>query len=985
MGKIAICVVCLILGGLFSPCYAVWHCGDIVLPQAPTAVVQDPISRDLWIGLEGTNIARIHEASSRFDLLTLAGTVNSLALDVPNRLLHASHGSLNLISIIGVDTGETTLVNVGQSPASIVVDPIRSSAYVACRGDSAIYKIDNQAVSLGFACPGVPMEMALDPYDGMLFVTIDSGFLLEINPSTGDTTMISLGANPVAIEIDPITRIAYVATVNPSCLKCYLIEQDSLFSLPLNGYPKDLALNRETSHLFVTQSPNLLTIVNTQSLSTQDFLLPAEPTSVSLDLLSDRCFVSLPGARLLAEVDGNGDTILVSTGGQVSDLLVNPITNKVYALKPSEKEIAVFEAANYRGLRVPAGGGPGSIAINMQTHKAYIPNWFTANVTVIDGYTNQTSKFKVPDGPNDVVVNPITDDVYVLCAWGNQVNIRKPNGDTLNVPTGIYSHGIALNPNTSKLYVSNRFSDDITMVDIESRDTTLIKVGAYPCDLALNLETNTAYAPNRTSWSVVALDGAFLTKRFVKVGPGPTQVRVNPLTNMIFSVDSNQRSISAINGETLERRIIPVGTTPRAMSINLNTNTLYVSSGLDGEIAVIDGTTYRSKPVKCIQGVFEVRVDQYLDKAYTVSWDRPVAYVIDGNFLTSLEIPVGEEPHFAAYDPVLEKLYISNHADNSVEIIKLREKIAPRIEVGIESLDGDTCTTRTPVLRGWARSTHTRNNYGIMKVLCKIDNLRGEWREASVHGSGTEVTWEFTTEPLILGTHLIFAVAIDSTASSIGSTSNSCLMAISDIACYEFTCLSPSPEPPKFADHSHADENGRIMLRWEPLTDEIAWYQLEIGEDPDFSTHTILIDRITATSWTIDPDLVSSQSIYLRLRSFDYPHGKPSIFSETYRYEIEKIDPGDKSLGAMVRIFPNPSAFGSPTTIEVEGVASPVCEIYDIQGRLVARLKMSPAGNRFVAEWDFRSNQDLQVSPGVYFAQVATEFRPVKRKIVVLK
>ncbi len=982
MPKKAISAVCLILGVLVAPSSAIWHCGDISLPQTPTVLIQDPVSRDIWIGLQETGIARIDEATSRVKLVRLAGGVNSLALDVPRRLLYATHGLIDLLTVMHVEIGETTLVSVGNAPSSTVVDPVRGVAYVACRGDSSIWMIEDASSASVFTSPGIPIEMAVDPYDGMLFAILDSGLLLKVYPSTGDTALINVGGRPTALEIDPISRVLYIAIQTSASLRCYFIGQDSLLTIPLSGYPMDLALNPETSHLFVAQKPNLITIIDTQSLSTQDVLLPAEPGSVSLDALSDRCFVSLPASAVLAEVNGNGDTLLISIGSQVSDLLVNSISNKVYALKPDQRKVAVLEAASYRGIRVPAGGGPGTIAINMRTHKVYIPNWFTANVTVIDGYTNQTSKFKVPDGPEDVVINPMTGDIYTLCAWGNQVNIRKPNGDTLNIPTGLYSHGIALNPNTSKLYVSNRFSDDITIIDLPSLDTTLVKVGAYPCDLALNLETNTAYAPNRTSWSVVALDGALLSTKYIKVGPGPTQVRVNPVTNMIYSVDSNQRFISAINGETLERKTIPVGTTPRAMSININTNRLYVSSGLDGEVAVIDGKTYRTTPVRCGQGLFEVRVDQYLDKAYTLSWDYPVVYVIDGNFLTTLEIPVGEEPHFAAYDPVLEKLYISNHADNSVEVIKLREKIAPRIQVGIEPFDGDTCTTRTPTLRGWARSNRLPNQYGIMKVLWKIDNLRGRWNEASIQGSGSEVTWQFTTEPLLLGSHLVFVVAIDSTASSICSSSNSSLMGISDIASYQFTCLSPPPEPPYLDENSQIGEDGRIILRWEP-TQRDAWYQVQIGEDPDFSINTMLIDHITETSWTIDPDLLSSHNIYWRVRCFDYPHGKPSAFSPPRRLEIAKTDPG-KDLSTSIRVFPNPSTFGSLTTIEAQGAISPNCQIYDIQGRLVATLKMTPAANGFVTEWDPRSNRELKVSPGVYFVQVETQSGFAKKKLVLL-
>lgn len=980
--KLSLLAVALISTGMLVPCYAIWHCGDIGLPQMPTAIIQDPISREFWIGLEANQLARVDEATSRFELVPVAGSVNAMAFDPARRLLYATHRGLGLVTSIDVGTFQKTVVGVGDQPISVVVDPVRGTAFVACR-DSTVFEIRNGEVISVFACPAIPMQLAADPKQGMVFATLDSGLLLKINPSSGDTTLKDLGSPPGALEIDPVARKLYIAMPMSNSIKIYSIEQDSLITLPLNGSPKHLALNPETSHLFVTQAPNLLAIIDTPSLSKHEVELTAEPTKLSIDPLSDRCFVSLPTVGLLVEVNGNGDTLLVSAQGQVSDLIVNPVTNKVYALKPSQSEIGVFEAADYRGIRVAAGGGPGTITIDMKTHKVYIPNWFTANVTVINGFTNQTSKFKVADGPEDVVVNPITGDIYTLCAWGNQVTIKKPTGDTLNVPTGLYSHGIALNPNTSKLYVSNRFSDDITIIDLENLDTTLVKVGAYPCDITINLETNIAYAPNRTSWSVVALDGAMLTTRYVKVGPGPTQVRLNPYTNMIYSVDSNQRSISAINGETLERRIVPVGTTPRALSINPNTNTLYVSSGVDGEIAVIDGATYRSKPVKCGSGIFEVRVDQYLDKAYTVSWDYPVAYVIDGNFLKTKEIPVGNEPHFAAYDPALEKLYISNHADNSVEIINLREKITPKIAVSIQPLPGDTSTTRTPTITGFARSSSAPNPYGIMKVLYKIDNLRGKWNEATIHGSGAEVAWTITTEPLLLGSHLIFVVAIDSTACSLCSTSSSSLMGMSDIACYQFTCLSPPPQPPRVAKQTQVCEDGLIELSWEPSSGSEAWYQLQIAYDADFSINPTIVDRIIETRWTLESKAFKTQTIYWRVRTFDYPHAKPSAFSEIYRLDLAQIDQGQVSK-SILEVLPNPSIRRTPATILLQGITCPACKIYDIRGRLVRKIEMTPTGTGSLGQWDFKSDGESEVSPGIYLVEVETQDRTIRQKIVLL-
>jgi hypothetical protein len=129
---------------------------------------------------------------------------------------------------------------------------------------------------------------------------------------------------------------------------------------------------------------------------------------------------------------------------------------------------------------------------------------------------------------------------------------------------------------------------------------------------------------------------------------------------------------------------------------------------------------------------------------------------------------------------VLEKLYVGNHGENSIEVFQLREKISPRIEVHIDTLSNDVAYTPTPTITGSASSSRSPNNFGVMKVLWKVDNLRGGWKEAALVGEGPDIDWSLTTTPLTLGSHLLFVVALDSTAATLSSSSRSTLQRVSD-------------------------------------------------------------------------------------------------------------------------------------------------------------------------------------------------------------
>ncbi len=962
-----------------------WHCGAIALSSAPQAITLDPVTRDFWVAIGGPNLVRIDEASSHASDFPLVATASALAIDPAGRYLYAILPSADLVTILHIDTGDSLLIAVGDSPLAIAVDAIRHTAYVACEGDSSLYVLTNLALTDTAKCAGVPVSIAIDPYTGAVFASLtNENLLLKLDPVSLDSSYYATGANPHGLEIDAVNGALYIATQGSPSIDILSIDDDSLFTIPLVATPRDLVVNPETKRLFIATSSNHLVVLDTQSYVSLDVSLPDTPGYVAIDALSNRAFVTVPSSHFLIEIAASGDTLIVPMAGSPSDLVVNPVTNKVYVLASQPDQVNVFEAANYSGIRIPAHGGPGPIVINMETHKAYTPNWFTADVTVIDGYTNAASNFKVADGPNCLIVDAISDDVYILCAWANKVVIRRSNGDTLMVPLGDYGHGIEMNPNTGKVYVANRYSRDLTVIDAGSLDTSLVRTGAYPCDVAINLETNRIYVPNRTSWTLTVVDGALLTTEFAKIGPGPTQVRVNPVTNKIFSVDSNKRTVSVIDGETLERTVVPVGTTPRTLSINPNTNTIYVSSYTDGEITVIDGDTYKRKPVRCDKGLFGVRVDPYLDKAYTVTWQYPYAHVIDGNFLSVMRIPVGEEPHGTAYDPVLEKLYISNNAGNSVEVIKLRDKIQPQIVVTIDSLPEDSVYTRTPTITGTAVSLRTPRTYGIMKVLYKIDNLRGPWSEATILDSGSEVSWTLTTQQLLLGRHLVFVAAIDSSASSLSSSSTSALCGMSDMACYEFTCLSPPPAPPQVVETASIETDGPVVA-WTSTCGEGGWYEIEIAADCDFQTNVYRNRLLKARSFRIPPDLALHEMLYWRVWAVDYPHGKRSQSSSTYSINISNLVACADRSPVHLTIYPNPTNLPIVFSLSGHGFTFATCTIYDVAGRVVTTMPMLPTRQGVVARWDGAIGNGEKASPGVYYVEVRADSQIIRRKFILLR
>jgi DNA-binding beta-propeller fold protein YncE len=965
---------------------AMWHCGDIALDSSPGPFLIDPVRGDILVAVDAPYLVRVDEATLATSRMDLPAPATALALDPAAGVLYALHEDSDRLTAVVMASGDTAVFDSGDSPVALAVDALRQRLFVLNQGDSTIQVFDGMVPTAVFACPGSPSAVAIDPATGCGYAVLgDADLLFRLDPATSDTACIATGPGPVAIEVDPERREFYIANSNADYISVFRADSDSILSVVVGFAPTGLAVNTDTHNLFVIGEPRDMAIVNTVSLTVTSITLPSRPQSVCVDPLSDRGLTVLPSQGLVVDLASTGDTSMVFMGGSPAAALVNPITDKGFAVDPTRLCIAVFDAAHYEAQRVSAGGGPGALAINFETHNVYTPNYYTKNMTIIDGYTNAKSTLKVADSPNGVVIDPITDDVYVLCAKAAAVVVKRSDQpDTVMASIGAYGHGMALNLNTGTLYVSNRFSRDMSVINMQTLDTTLVRCGGYPCSVAADMENNMIYVANRTSWTLTVVSGADLTSVYAQVGHYPILVKINPATNTVYTLDSGSRSISAVDATTLERTKIPVGLNPSFLSINANTNTIYVSSRHDGEVTVVNGQDLTRRPAGGDVGLGEVEADRWLDRAFAVSWDRNTVSVIDGDFLSTLTLPVGYEPHNSAYDPVLEKLYVTNHAGNSVEVFKLRDKISPRTVVAIDPLAEDVAHSPTPTISGVAVSQRAPQNHGIMKVLYKVDNLRGAWQEADLIGSGTDVAWEFTTQPLLLGEHLVFVAAIDSSACTLSSSSSSSLLRISDITCYEFTCITPPPEPPEML--AQDDGFGGCTISWSPTCGEGGWYEVEIAGEPEFADK-ITVSKLRGATYAVSNEQLLQGKRYWRVAAIDYPHGKRSDFSPVYCIGDPPSE-GDNDAGPagmLLTAFPNPSPAGVTIRLLNCGGDAARCLVYDVSGRLVETLQLKPAGSSLMGEWSGVAPDGEVLPSGVYYVKVNGPGRGLTHKIILLR
>ena len=100
---------------------------------------------------------------------------------------------------------------------------------------------------------------------------------------------------------------------------------------------------------------------------------------------------------------------------------------------------------------------------------------------------------------------------------------------TVNV--GAQPQGVAVNPATNKIFVTDRGSGEVTVINGMTNQTTTVPVGMFPIPVAVNAATNKVYIGNYIDNTVTIIDGATNNTTTVNVGVEPDFIAVNAATN----------------------------------------------------------------------------------------------------------------------------------------------------------------------------------------------------------------------------------------------------------------------------------------------------------------------------------------------------------------------------------------------------------------------------------------------------------------------
>lgn len=404
-----------------------------------------------------------------------------------------------------------------------------------------------------------------------------------LNPATGELQRIALGYRPFDIAINSHTNRVYVTDEQTSELLVLDGTSHAVISrIPVlhSLFKRRAAISERLNRIYVTRTTedatrSLRRFIDVFDGATNQFLrsipLIGSGDFVAVDDTRRRIYVPrtyLSGFRSTntevelhvhdADTEALIATIRLDTtiNGSIAGLAANPVTGRVYVSSDSWNPGIAIVDGNTNTKVGFVSSVPGPIAINRKTNKVYIgttTNFASKTVTVIDGATDSrettfsTATQNSDDSINALAVDELTNRVYVVGApteapsHTGRIKAFDANNNYQflgQIDLGLNPVGVALNPATRQLFVSN---------DLDGTGSVLQDAAPAPADIFANISTRARVGAGDD----VLIGGFIITgiepKTVIVRGIGPSLGMAGALTDPVIEIYSGDGVLRGTN------------------------------------------------------------------------------------------------------------------------------------------------------------------------------------------------------------------------------------------------------------------------------------------------------------------------------------------------------------------------------------------------------------------------------------------------------
>ena len=166
-----------------------------------------------------------------------------------------------------------------------------------------------------------------------------------------------------------------------------------------------------------------------------------------------------------------------------------------------------------------------------------------------------------------------------------------PYDVTATIAVGTDPWGVAFSPDGTKAYVTNRVTNDVSVIDTSTNTVTAtIAVGDLPLGVAFSPDGTKAYVPNFIDNTVSVINTSDNTvAATIAVGNRPWDVAVSPDGTTAYVANYSPSTVSVINTSTnTVTATITVGTSPNSVAVSPDGTKAYVANYSNNTVSVIE-------------------------------------------------------------------------------------------------------------------------------------------------------------------------------------------------------------------------------------------------------------------------------------------------------------------------------------------------------------------------------------------------------------
>ena len=348
----------------------------------------------------------------------------------------------------------------------------------------------------------------------------------------------------------------------------------------------------------------------------------------------------------------------------------------------------LLSAITYTPLQtIKVGKTPGPVVVIPSAHLVYVLNQGAGSVSVIDSNLLAVRKtITVGTTPVAIAANPAANIVYVANSGSGTISAITGVQAAVTWTVGGKPSNLVVDSGLSKLFVADSSGHQIIIVDA-TKGTLLatVPLPSQPTAMVLNIATHALWvAGGSASGYVAVIDGSknqiITTLSGSTIPSGITSISVDPSTNVavIASPTGNPSAgIAAIDGNnnySVTDEAVNPGQAPMATAYSPGGDEFYISDNGDGVISITLGNGLLSLDDF-------IPTDEIGDTSLALNTSSNQLAVATpaakGGFLIDLFSPLsanivhdfnaGLTPTQMAFDPTINRFFVSNSGDNTVD------------------------------------------------------------------------------------------------------------------------------------------------------------------------------------------------------------------------------------------------------------------------------------------------------------------------------